>query len=445
MSKFKSRTYFRREESKKLTRAIWSPTIRDWRDLIEDYLEISRKRQDNKLAMFKLQLAILGDIIIVNDAISEYTKMVEDSEYAASKVTGREVTEQDIEFWEKELGAYKIVLNSLKVIGDGIAWRTLDFNRSLIYNMCVNNESSGPLTLNTGLLTELNSLGDFTNDTEVLNFVFHGITNFLLISDITVKLKNGETNFIEVKSGKNPRGQSWKSRLNRQFERNDNIVKIGNEFIGESSGTIAEFKEINEKPKTILYKLKKIIKSAETKFVFSKVLYSYLIILVNNFSYPAEEQTIKAEYEKVDSQIRLSDDDMIWASTSLDFMNFDPNRAPLSIYPLSSPDIANILMGRYFINYFFNLSQLFREIEARGYKVKHDLLSSSPKPEKFAFSVHKENVYLKVPPLVLSRIVYEGLHIDSIIKLFDDATNIKNQGNSLAQFYGFKDEKYLWH
>ena len=46
-----------------MTRYICNPQVSLWRDVIEDYLYISKKRYKNKLSMFKLQLNILEEII----------------------------------------------------------------------------------------------------------------------------------------------------------------------------------------------------------------------------------------------------------------------------------------------------------------------------------------------------------------------------------------------
>ena len=46
--KFKHTTYFKRADLNNKAFVYWSPSISDWRDIIEDYIEISRKRKDNK-------------------------------------------------------------------------------------------------------------------------------------------------------------------------------------------------------------------------------------------------------------------------------------------------------------------------------------------------------------------------------------------------------------
>jgi hypothetical protein len=51
---------------------IWNPTVKAWSDVVEDYLYISRKRTNNKLAMFKLQLSILAELLQNSNAIEAH-------------------------------------------------------------------------------------------------------------------------------------------------------------------------------------------------------------------------------------------------------------------------------------------------------------------------------------------------------------------------------------
>ena len=440
--KYKHTTYFKKSDLANVPYSVWSPTLKDWRDVIEDYIDISKKRKNNKLGMFKLQIELLGDVVIVNDTIKAYVKLLNDPEHRKKEFPNLENEEDTINYWKQELNSYKIILNSLKDIGDGIAWRVLNFDRSLIYNMCVNNEDSGPLTLNKGLLTELHSLGDFTNDPDVINFIYHGITNFLLIADLTIVYRNDEINFVEVKSGK-PHGRPWRARLERQKAKAENIVKIANESKGMSSKVFTEFRIIDKKPQTILDRLDTLLKRVKDKPFVTQIFNSYLGIGLSNFAHFNKE----TDFEKLDklaAQIKKQADDFIITPNSVDNFIFSPNRAPLSVHPFKSEDIANILSGKYLITYFFNISQFFKEIEKRGWKVSDMFYERTQNTDPSMFSVKKNNFVMKVPPSLTSRAIYEGLSVDSMIQIFEDSL-IKGPSEDLYFFYGFKKEKFLWN
>ena len=59
------------------------------------------------------------------------------------------------------------------------------------------------------------------------------------------------------------------------------------------------------------------------------------------------------------------------------------------------------------------------------------------------FSVSKNNLVMKVPPLLTSRVIYEGLSVDSIIQIFEDSLT-KGPSKEKFVFYGFDKEKFLW-
>lgn len=443
--KYKHTTYFRKSDIDNIGYSIWTPTIKDWRDVIEDYIEISKRRKINKLAMFKLQIDILGDILLINDTIKGYIKLVEQPEERKIRFPDIETNEKNVEYWESEIKTYKIILNALKDIGDGIAWRILNYDRSLVYNMCINNEDPGPLNINQGLLTELHSLGDFSNDPKVINFVYHAITNFLLISDVTIVLNNGDVNFVEIKGGKNPRGKSWKERLARQKEKAVNIVKIGNESEGESSKEKVKFRLIDNKPQTILDRLDTLLKRVKDKYIITQVFNSYLGIALVNFENASDKIPFEEKFKNLTNQIKKTEKDILVYPNSIENFVFSPNRAPLSIHPFNSEDIANILLGKYVINYFFNVSQFIKEIEKRGWKVSDILYERKNNIDQSMFSVNKDRLTMKVPPTLTARAIYEGLSVDSIVQIFEDALRRGPVDLEYAVFYGYDKEKYLWH
>ena len=89
---------------KKLIKSISSPKLRDWRDIIEDYITISRKRKNNQLAMFYLQTNLLTDILYCERSVKNYKELLEKPEkahnYAKEKI---EINESLFDFWKKEI------------------------------------------------------------------------------------------------------------------------------------------------------------------------------------------------------------------------------------------------------------------------------------------------------------------------------------------------------
>lgn len=446
-TKYKHTTYFKRADLERKVFVHWSPSIREWRDIIEDYIYISKKRKNNKLSMFKLQMELISDLIRLNDALKGYIKLFEDPEERKIQFPDTEITPDIIDYWEKEIFNHKVLINAIKDVGDGIAWRIFDYDRAIIYNMCVNNEDPGPLTLTDGFVIELHSLGDFTNETDIKNFIYHGITNFLLISDLTLLYGNGEKEFVEVKSGKRGRGKSWKERLERQKERAENIAKIANTDEGISSNVETKFRYIDKKPETIINKLDTLLKRSNDNLVVTQIFSSYLGVGVVNFAMlvETESDSWQEKLDKLKNQIKKDEKDFVMIHSSIDWNIFSPNKAPLSIHPFTPEVIANILLGKYIVNYVINITQFLREFEKKGWKATNIISERSPESEdKSMFTLKKGSLSISIPPLLYSRAIYEGLSVDSIILELEDILKSGPKDKKYALFYGFTKEKFLW-
>lgn len=442
--KYKHTTYFKRSDLEYKPFVYWTPSLTEWRDVIEDYIRISKLRRNNKFAMFKLQIELITDLLHLNEALKKYIKLFEDPEEREKEFPGNKIEQSNIDYWEKEIYRHKVIINAIKDIGDGIAWRIFNYDRELIYCICINNEDPGPLTLNQGFILELHSLGDFMNEAEVVNMVYHGITNFLLISDITLLYNNGDINFIEVKGKKTGRGQSWRDRIERQKQRIENITKIGNTGEGTATEVPIKFRYIDKKPETILNKLETLLKRSSTKPVVTQIFSSYLGIGIVNLGL-IEDDSWKEKFDKLKKQIIKDEKDFVMTYSSIDWKIFSPNKAPLSIHPFSPEIIADLLLGKCFIYYFFNTTQFYKEFEKKGWKVSNTIEERiNEKNKKFMFTITKNNLTITIPPALYNRAIYEGMTIDSILTYAEDVIKKGPEDLEFALFYGFTKEKYLW-
>lgn len=441
--KLKHSLYFRKGDLDNIGKSTWNPTVREWRDVIEDYIYIAKKRKNKKFSMFKLQLDIISDMVLINDTIKGYISFIESDKAREKKFPGIVFTDEHFEYWEEEIKAHKIILNALKDIGDGIAWRLFDYDRPLIYNMCINNQAAGPLTLTNGFVIELKSISDYTSDPEIEMFVYHGITNFLNVGDISKKYISGDINLTEVKSGKNARGESWKKRLERQEERRENIVSLANKGVGKAVNIPIRIEIISGKPKTITNRLKTLLNQALKASYISQQYYSYLTVSVLNYEHITDDSW-KEKLDKAKRSVSQREEDIIIMHDSIKTFEFSVNRAPWSIFPFSAEILSNILMGKFVVIYHFNVSEFARKITNEGWIVSDLIYKRNDKNDNPSmFTVSKNHMNIAFPPLLASRAIYEGLAMESIIKIFEDLLG-KGFDESYAYFNGFEKEKYLW-
>jgi hypothetical protein len=435
------------KEIPEIARGIWSPSVRHWHELLEDMVSIAKRRRDNKFAQLRLQLSILGDIVTTEKALVQYVTLINNPEEARKWIPEPEPIDQiNIDHWNKEVNANKILLAALRDIGDGIAWRVLQHNRPLLYTMS-RNEASGTIQLDEGRLNELYELSDITTDPTITHFFLHAITNFARVGDITSVDQDGQVEFAEVKSKSNPRGKKWKERVERQILRLDNLTKLANEGIGLVDDKGVVVKMINATPKLSLKGIRSLLREAQASGAASQLLHPYLAITAADFGAKLKEETFERAYTSISAAIREKGD-IIVHPNSLHFFEFSPNRAPISIHPFEASSIAGILLGRIVLFYHFNVSRFFRELAREGWPVVDPGLLTHPKdynPKTDPFCVIKKGkLTIAVPPSMIARVVFEGISVKSLLLIFDAIRLAGAFGREEPMIYGFSGEAQLW-
>jgi hypothetical protein len=436
---FKHSIYSRASNFNNQAGIIWNPKVKDWIDVIEDYIVVAKKRKLNKLAMAKLQMNIFQDIASVSEAISHYRELIKQQSKLINDGQMGSSTIEDVDYWKSELTRYSLVKRALFDIGDGIAWRLYNYDRAILYNMCANNTSPGPISYDEGRLNELVAFGDFITNKSIAQVVYHGLTNFLLIGDITTLDNSGGIEIIEVKSNKHPHGKSWKKRIERQVERQGNIIKLANTGEGISSGKEVSILTIESKPITKLKLIKNLLRKASPQLFVKEILYDYLSYYIFNWEYSqnsAPHESINDIIEKISN---IKSTDTIITYDGIRHSDFTPNIAPLSIHKYCSQDIASLLMGKYYMRIDFNQDKFCQAFTQKGYKVN---FNRDEIPENAIFLIQKGRLSLSIPPYLFTRIIYEGYSIDNIIAIFQMIER-ERPANSFL-FFEHNFENTLW-
>ena len=106
------------------------PLQEDYKETIEDYLFISRKRRESKFSIYKLQLSILSDLLQHTKAIDAIKIIL--GKLEADSSSTKEDREKQIRTYQNQIGANLLINQSLKTIIDGMAWRYLNYNRAIL-------------------------------------------------------------------------------------------------------------------------------------------------------------------------------------------------------------------------------------------------------------------------------------------------------------------------
>jgi hypothetical protein len=439
-------------EAPEFARGIWNPTTRAWRDVVEDYLRISRIRMNNKLSMFKLQLQLISDIVNNYGHIEQYRKVQEEIE--EKKATGKNLSEQeqiDDRHIRSEIIGLEIINKALREVADGIVWRYFDYNRAILY-LLADKQPIDPLVIDAGMIKTLHEFGEVflePDDFAIIN----DITNFLRVGDITRIKKDKTIELIEVKSTKK-RGR----RITRQKERMAELVEFFNTGMGEYDGKKMIIRESRVKQRNFLKTLHDSILKARKKGYDSVLIGNHLILdiadaeKVNDFDamlnyFDNKHRSVKDKWSK--------DKDLVFGNFFINKLEYSRNYAPFSIFPYGDDICTDVMMGRLHIHFQINLSDFMRLFEKNGWNIIDCIFFKSEKElEKMRkeqieniswLLVEKEGVHIHIPPVTFGRIQFELIHPRTMLEDLEEILKTDPDKSHELFLTNYLDEKSVWN
>jgi len=433
-----------------IDRGIWKPSRQNWKEVVEDYLIISRKRYQNKLSMFLLQ----GELLIQIDTQQKSIRMLKDvinnpgnvHNYNPTFVPDNE--EELIKDATNQLEETFLILKCLKDIADGHLWRMFNFNYALLYFLGMH-PSPGNLDPDQSFINEFNQWGNSILDTEIKQFILNDITNYARIGDLIILNKDDTLEIQEIKSGKSQRGLQRSARLKRQEEKRKQFEKLVNERETTFEGMKYKILDTNVPFKTSLDKVKKTLNESKLSGMTGRSIYPHLNIVCIDSTKITDGTISKEEYKNLLDTYNepINDEDIILSHFSFQRTAYSPNFLPYSIYPFSEELIADLMFSKKAIFYSFNISEFYRQLESKNWKVIKRLedwdLDNDEKPEAFCL-VHKDGLTIPLSWPLINNIIFETLKIENLIDLFDEMYSMVDKSNDALYFPNFSNEETLW-
>ena len=200
----------------------------DQLEWLEDLLSISRNRQKNGLVLRKLQLVLLFEIIEDENSVKGLKKLAEEKGLAlhdTEALAQDEATKKLSAAVQNGLQFHRTRANSIRQIGDGIAWRSFGYDRAVM-RLLSQRPTKQQVSLE-GTALELQEW--FRNSIKDQRIgVINAVTNTLGIGDITVANSDGSGEVIEVKASK-----VKSRRITRQKQQMREVVQLLNTGHGE--------------------------------------------------------------------------------------------------------------------------------------------------------------------------------------------------------------------
>jgi hypothetical protein len=450
--KFSERFSIKRDlSSEEFSRGIWNPEMNHWRDVIEDYFYISKKRLNNKLCMFKLQLNILDEIVNNFKIIVKYDERLKKKgwERGTEKISIVEY-ESEKRHIKSEIFNFQLINKALKEIADGIVWKYFKCNRAILY-LLADKQPIDVIRPDQGTISNINEFSEVFMEPDAIA-IYNDITNFLRVGDVTQIKENGDIEFIETKSGI-VRGK----RISRQKQKMSELVEFFNTGIGDYDGKRVKIVDLEIKQRNYLSMLDDSIKKAKRKGYDALSIGNYLLLEIVVPSIISDSKTVSDKLIKMHEPIKENWEkrkDFIQTVFFLDKLDYSKHCAPFSIYPFDLETCTDIMMGRLMIRVSLNLSEIIRIIEKSNWKIV-DALFLKTKDEINSIMqgeindvpflrIKKEGCTIDVPTSFLTRLQFELLSPSVLLQFFEEFYNRGPKDEFDFCLINYVDEQKNW-
>ena len=283
------------------------------------------------------------------------------------------------------LRANKEFIRVLKDIGDGIAWRNLNYQRPLIRLMS-ENAPTGNIGPDADTLVRLLGARTRWSDRVIIN----DLTHCLRIADLTIVTRKDRIMLYEVKARKNKTELINVTEISRRIRRYKQASKqsvrhwiVQYAIIDKKVKTPdkeVRIVDLSFPVRTHVSKIKKLIKDAGRENFSAALLedgyYIELCALDKIF-----QKNDRIQFKKqLDSLKPFSPHKNGWSDMSLCISNYDTfyesindrflNFTPYSVLPFSAKDCVRLMMGQLYLRVCFDFKKLKERFEDAGWTVE---------------------------------------------------------------------------
>jgi hypothetical protein len=413
----------------------------DFPDILEDFLEISRKRRNNWTALARLQTHMLEELLVQEGAVRHYRarlkKLDDRSRLAEFAEPDRK---NEIEFVRQELFFYRMYANAVRAIGDGIAWRTLGYDRA-VARLMSERETKQWLT-SEGLIQELREWSmHFERGTGLA--ILNALTNCLAVGDITVVRPDDSVEIIEVKSSNVKSG-----RKVRQKQKMSEVVTLLDSGEGHSGSRNLQIEILPVTPETGLDQIEELLDTASQKGVAARKISNCLYAEAFDCRAIDDPKLLYKQLQELRDKVvgewgRRGD--LVIDFSSLDSLAFTPNCAPFAIYPFSARTCVDLLIGSKFYVTYLNHNAVGREFENRGWIVEQttEQLAQDENKES-VMKVAKGRFHVLIPHADFMRLQMEALRAKTLIEAYEAKSKQQDKGEEEYLLALFSGESEVW-
>jgi len=423
----------------KVAQEIWSKLIahaysRQLEEPITAWIEESRSHRRNAAELLRIQSELATQILYFQEKCREF----ESDEGDDSFDNGAEL--------EEGIAYTRRGVQIVKDIADGIAWRTLQYDRLAIKELARKPHIGALLPTVDTTIAAATSHSSRTGNIVVIN----DLTNFVRFGDFTAIGKEGIT-IAEVKGGK---GSARNGKAKRQRKALDEKLDFLNTGTGIwADGSPARLIHSTVQAKGHIPEVADLLRrSLQSGCAYARVSDALAVEVIR----PLTLVKLGHSFPTFHNPFTQSPRPYTY-HTLKRFELWSANIAPISIFPFEARDCAAILTGTAWIFSYCNLGNIMRSLRRRGLTANLPPSESMKsiaglRPGEYVYHefdtpltiARPEGMVLGMSLASLARIFCEFLDEESFADEMEEAVDYIQQDPALLAGIGFANEADLW-
>lgn len=428
-----------------MSKAITHPLYREFTQLLEDYLAMSRKRQSSPICLYKLQQWILSDLLyhgrVMDDLKGRKAELDGALKSATEPKKKMELGEQLREAKLQEL-IFRLMQRHLTEIVDGMVWRLFNFNRAAL-NVVACTKQKGRLQLTKGLEAELSELVDHCYNGRIA--LLNDLSSLIDVGDVTVKSSDGSFEFYEIKTS-----MQGSERAERQKQKHERAVRFLNDGCYEENGRLHRLVDVDIAPDNYLARVLHIVKEAKRNGHCAYVLSKYLIVecdYVDLLTDPADIERVKEKRKRI-TNCWDPRDRVLTFSNTFRLRHYPRVYAPYSVFPYPADICVDLITGRAMLFGLINMSRIIEILRASNWDVREEVAPDSffGGPKSFhVLTLHRGRFHTTVTGSDLVRMGYEFMKLNTLLRKYEAVYEKSSQDKKTETWLpNILREKEVW-
>lgn len=402
-----------------LSKAITHYLYKEFISVLEDYLSVSRRRQTNPIAFYKLQQWMMLDLLEYQEGTNHHKERKAELNVQLKLETDTEVRKNlinDIQESNIHQLVYKIMQRNVREIVDGMVWRLFNYKRAWL-GVFASTKKNTYIQLSKGLEIELSELVKYCYYGRIA--LLNDLSTLIDVGDVTVRNPDGKFEFHEIKgSGKNT------ERTLRQEEKQRKAVDFINNGYYKEADRVYRLIDLDITYDTYLKPVLNIIKEAKNKGYSSNVISKYLIVECDYIDLLNEKNSVEHVKEKSNNIRKCWDSrNMVTTLSNIHRLKSYPRLyAPYSIFPYPEDICMDLISGRAMLYAHINFSQIIEILKKNDWDVSTESSSDTfwgGQKCIFPLTVSRGEFKMPIPGSNLVRIGFEFMKMKTLLDQFD--------------------------